>query len=160
MNNKTIKILFQGDSITDAGRNRENIHDLGLGYVKYAAELIQKNFNNISFEFVNLGISGDKLDNLFNRIQKEILGINPDIVSILIGINDIWSYADDGNWTPNDVFEMKYRTILTEIKEQTNAKIIILEPFLLFTPDKEKFYDDMYPKILIIRKLAREFADE
>lgn len=153
-----MKILFQGDSITDAGRNREDIHDLGYGYSKYAAELIKKNNPDIEFEFVDLGISGNQTKDLVDRLESDFIDIQPDIVSILIGINDVWHHAAERDWIPDEVFEERYRTILTAIKERTNAKIMMLEPFLGPVEDKLFFREDLNPKIDIVRKLAREFA--
>ena len=154
-----MKILFQGDSITDAGRNREDMHDLGNGYPKYAAELIKKNNPDVEFEFIDLGISGHQTKDLLARLDSDFIDIQPDIVSILIGINDVWHHAAERDWIPDEVFEERYRTILTAIKERTNAKIIMLEPFLGPVEDKAFFRIDLAPKIEIIRKLAREFAD-
>lgn len=154
-----MKILFQGDSITDAGRDRDNIHDLGQGYPKYAAAMIQSRHPDTEFEFIDLGISGNRVEDLKNRWQAECIDIQPDVVSILIGVNDTWHHAGAQDWIPNDVFEADYRSILTDIKEKTNAKIIILEQFLLPTGEKDWFRVDLDPKVQITRKLAREFAD-
>ena len=154
-----MKILFQGDSITDAGRNRENPHLLGVGYPKFAAELIKEEYPEIDFEFINLGISGNKAEDLLARWEADAINIQPDIISILIGINDTWHRAGNQNWMDNDYFEDCYRKILQALKDKTNAKIIILEQFLLSVPDKEFFHADLDPKIQIVRKLAREFAD-
>lgn len=152
-----MRILFQGDSITDAGRNRDDFHDLGYGYPRYAAEAIKNEFDDI--EFINLGISGDKTENLVMRLQEDFIDIQPDIVSILIGINDVWHYANDKKWLNNEIFEMNYRTVLHGIKMNTRAKILMLEPFLIPVEDKLFFREDLDPKIQIIRKLAREYAD-
>ena len=154
-----MKILFQGDSITDAGRDRNDPHNLGNGYPKYAADLIKARHPDTEFEFVNLGISGNRAENLRDRWQADCIDWNPDVVSILIGVNDTWHRAGERNWMPHEYFEECYRYILTEIKEKTNAKIMILEQFLLTVPDKEFFRIDLDPKIQITRKLAREFAD-
>jgi len=157
-----MKILFQGDSITDAGRSREasgTIETLGRGYPKYSAELIAAAFPQIEFEFINKGISGNKAEDLRRRWQEDAIDIQPDIISILIGVNDTWHRATKGDWMPHEYFEICYRDILTQIKEKTNAKIIILEQFLLETGDKSHFHVDLDPKIQVTRKLAREFAD-
>lgn len=157
---KKIKLLFQGDSITDAGRDYENYHDLGKGYPKYASELLKERHPEIEFEFIDLGISGNQTKDLVERLEKDFIDIQPDIVSILIGINDVWHYAaKDSQWLDNDVFEERYRTILEAIKNKTNAKIMMMEPFLIPVEDKNFFREDLNPKIDIIRKLAREYAD-
>ena len=154
-----MKILFQGDSITDAGRIREDYHNLGNGYPKYAAAFIKEKHPDIEFEFVNLGSSGNQTRDLVNRLDKDFLEINPDIVSILIGINDVWHNAGNKTWIPDAIFEERYRTVLDAIKQRTNAKIMIMEPFLIPVEDKLFFRTDLAPKIEIIRKLAREYAD-
>ena len=154
-----MKILFQGDSITDCDRKREDYHDLGAGYPKYAAELIAKAYPETEFEFINLGISGNQTKDLVERLQSDFIDVQPDLVSIHIGINDTWHRAAERNWIGDDVFEAQYRKVLTEIKEKTNAKIMMMEPFLIPVEDKLYFREDLYQKIEIERKLAREFAD-
>ena len=154
-----MKILFQGDSITDAGRDRSDIHNLGNGYPKFAAENIKEAFPDVDFEFVNLGISGNQTIDLVNRLESDFVDIQPDVVSILIGVNDTWHRAGDRQWLSNEKFEENYRTVLEAIKTRTNAKILIIEPFLIPVEDKNYFREDLDPKIQVIRKLAREYAD-
>lgn len=154
-----IKLLFQGDSITDAGRSYEDPHLLGEGYVKYAAQYLQEAYPQVEFEFINLGIGGNQTKDLVARLDRDFVNAQPDIVSILIGINDVWHHAEDRSWIPDEVFEERYRTVLQAIKEKTNAKIMMLEPFLIPVEDKLFFREDLYKKIEIERSLAREFAD-
>lgn len=154
-----MKILFQGDSITDAGRNYDDIHNMGEGYPFYAAKYIKEENPDMDFEFINLGISGNQTKDLVDRLERDFTDIKPDLVSILIGVNDTWHRAENRAWLGNDVFEANYRKVLTAIREKTNAKIMMLEAFLLPAPDKEFFRVDLDPKIDIERKLAREFAD-
>ena len=154
-----MRILFQGDSITDAGRNRDDYHDLGPGYPGYAAKFITERHPEIDFEFINLGISGNQTKDLVERLEEDFIEINPDVVSIHIGVNDTWHHAADRSWIDNAVFEERYRTVLSAIKEKTNAKIIMIEQFLLPVEDKEFFREDLDSKIDVERKLAREFAD-
>lgn len=154
-----MKILFQGDSITDAGRDRSNPHDLGKGYPLYAAKFIKEENPDIDFEFIDLGISGNQTKDLVERLHSDFIDINPDIVSIHIGVNDTWHHAENRDWLDNSVFEAQYRKVLSEIKEKTNAKILIIEQFLLPVADKLYFREDLNGKIDITRSLAREFAD-
>lgn len=154
-----MKILFQGDSITDAGRDRSDFHNLGSGYPFYAAKYIKERHPETDFEFINLGISGDQTKDLVQRLQKDFIDIDPDIISIHIGVNDTWHYAAAREWLSNDRFEDNYRTVLKAIKEKTHAKIIMIEQFLLPADDKDYFREDLNGKIDIERKLAREFAD-
>lgn len=154
-----IKLLFQGDSITDAGRNREDYHDLGGGYPKFAAKYLAERFTDVEFEFIDLGIGGNQTKDLVARLDSDFVDIQPDVVSILIGINDVWHHAEDKSWIEDEVFEERYRTVLEALKTKTNAKIMIMEPFLIPVEDKLFFRVDLAPKIEIIRKLAREYAD-
>ena len=154
-----MKILFQGDSITDAGRDRSDPHELGQGYPKYAAENIREAFPDLDLEFVNLGVSGDQTRDLVARLEKDFIEVDPDVVSILIGINDVWHRAETKEWLSNEQFEANYRTVLEALKTRTHAKILMIEPFLIPVPDKEFFREDLDPKIQIVRKLAREYAD-
>ena len=154
-----MKILFQGDSITDAGRNRANIHDLGQGYAKYAAPLIQKAMPDTEFEFVDLGISGNRSDDILARSQADVVDIDPDIISILIGINDVWHRHSHGREMTDEQFEANYRALLERIRQETHAKILILCPFLLPSSDKESWRDEVERIAAIVRRLASEYAD-
>lgn len=154
-----IRLLFQGDSITDAGRDRSDFWSLGEGYPKYAAEYIFERFADTEFEFINRGVGGDQTEQLLQRMQEDIIDLKPDVVSVLIGINDVWWHAGDRNWLSDDKFESNYRKVLEGIKSGTDAKIMIMEPFLIPVEDKLFFREDLYKKIEIVRKLAREYAD-
>ncbi len=156
-----MKILFQGDSITDAGRDRNDFHDMGQGYAKFASAMIADSFPDTEIEFINLGISGNRSDNLLARTERDIVDIQPDIVSILLGVNDVW------HRTPPDVkmnitdeqFEENYRAVLERIRKGTNAKLLMIEPFLLYAPDKEYMREEIDRIRAIVRKLAEEYAD-
>ena len=155
-----MKILFQGDSITDAGRDKRNYHDMGKGYPKFATELISEAFPNVDFEFINQGISGNRTDQLFDRLYPDAIAFEPDVISILIGINDVWHRHGSGKIeTTDEQIALNYRTILTRLKAQTNAKIVMLEPFLLDNEEKESWRPEVERVIAIVRSLADEFAD-
>jgi len=154
-----MKILFQGDSITDANRDRSNPQDLGQGYPKYAAALIAARHPETDFVFYDLGISGNRAESLRDRWQTDCIDLQPDLVSILIGVNDTWHYMNTPSFMPNEYFEECYRFCLEEIKTKTKAKIILLEQFLLPVPGWDTARPDLNAKIQITRKLAREYAD-
>lgn len=154
-----MRLLFQGDSITDAGRNRDDCHEMGQGYPLYAKKFISERHPEMDIEFINLGISGNQTIDLVNRLQKDFIDIDADVISIMIGVNDTWHRAAERAWLDNEEFEKRYRTVLSAIKEKTKAKIIILEQYLLPDDGKDYFREDLNGKIDITRKLAREFAD-
>lgn len=157
---KKIKIVFQGDSITDAGRDKRNYHDVGPGYPKYAVQHMVAANPDVEFEFINQGISGNRTSQLFDRFYSDALAFDPDIISILIGINDIWHRYGGGKIATTDAqLELNYRSILERIRRESKAKIMMLSPFLL---DKEPFdgmREDVERALPIIRRLAEEYAD-
>ena len=116
-----MKILFQGDSITDAGRDKRNYHHLGNGYPKYSAELISKAHTDIDFEFINFGISGNRTCQLFDRLYSDAIAFEPDIISVMVGINDVWHRHSHRIMTKDAQIEANYRAILSDLKKYTNA---------------------------------------
>ena len=159
---KKIRVLFQGDSITDAGRDKRNYHDMGRGYPKYAAELVAQNHPEVEFDFINLGIGGNRTDQLCDRLYKDAIELEPDVISILIGINDIWHrYGGEKVMTTDAQLELNYRTILTNLRKYTNAKIMIITPYVLDYDNetRQAMRRDLLTILPIIKGLADEFAD-
>ena len=155
-----MRLLFQGDSITDAGRDKRNYYHMGKGYPKYAVELIKEAFPDADIEFINQGISGNRTDQLFDRLYPDAIALEPDVISILIGINDIWHrHGVNKIETTDEQVAANYRAILTRLKKQTNAKIIMLAPFLLDNEEKEAWRVELESILPIVRSLADEFAD-
>ncbi len=157
-----MKILFQGDSVTDAGRDRSNPTDMGDGYPRYASAMIQDSYPDIDFEFVNLGISGNRTEHLVERLEADFIRIQPDIVSILIGVNDVWHhYAFDCIETTDEDFERNYRTVLDAVKSRTHARILMIQPFLFESvdPAKAALCEELARKQQIVKRLADEYAD-
>ena len=155
-----VKILFQGDSITDAGRDKRNYHHMGNGYPKFASKFISEAHPETEFEFINFGISGNRTCQVFDRLYKDGIEFQPDIFSILIGINDVWHrYGGERVATTDAQIETNYRAILERVKKETNAKIIMLSPYLLDCEDKPLMREDLKTVLPIVRKLAEEYAD-
>ncbi|MBR5285651.1 MAG: SGNH/GDSL hydrolase family protein [Clostridia bacterium] len=154
-----MRILFQGDSVTDCNRKYDDPNDLGQGYVVYTVEAIKNSFPNVYFEFINRGISGNRTENLLDRVEKDLIDLNPDIVTILIGVNDTWHRYMIDLETTIESFRSNYETVLRRIKNETKAKIIMLEPFILYNMGKDNMRADLNEKIDVIRQLAMEYAD-
>ena len=154
-------VLFQGDSVTDCGRNYSDMASLGGGYPEMVAQKYQLLFPGSKVTFINKGISGNRVKNLLTRYEEDFKAIKPDFLSILIGINDTWRRYDNNDPTSTESFEETYRELLTRIKtDMPSCKILIIEPFLLNTdPAKAVWREDLDPKIHAVRKLAKEFAD-
>lgn len=151
-------VLFQGDSITDCGRNRETAADLGRGYALIASALFASKYPEKQVHFINRGISGNRVKDLQQRWQEDCLDLKPTWVSIYIGINDTWRRYDRNDPTSVEAFAEGYRDLIVRTKETLDAKLILVEPFVLPVPeDRKRWREDLDPKINAVRELAREF---
>ncbi|MBN2347391.1 MAG: SGNH/GDSL hydrolase family protein [Bacteroidales bacterium] len=132
---KDLTVLFQGDSITDAHRDRARYYasddgGFGSGYVyQICARLLGKNPTS-ELKLYNRGISGNKVFQLADRWEEDCIQLQPDILSILIGVNDFWHYLEGRyNGTP-EIYKNDFRTLLDRtIKHFPEIKLIICEPF-------------------------------
>ncbi len=124
-------ILFQGDSITDCERSRQTVIRQGYGY----ATMVQGQLGYDcpgEYEFINKGISGNRIVDVYARIKADIINLKPDYMSLLIGVNDVWHELGGGNGVAPAKFEKIYDMLIEEIKEALpEIKIMILEPFVL-----------------------------
>ena len=118
-------ILFQGDSITDADRNRRNTDDLGTGYVMMVAERFFANHPEVNVRFLNRGISGNRIRDLKVRWQKDCLNLKPDIVSILIGVNDTLGTFFWGEPTSIESFEEDFVSILNSTCKNLDLRTVL-----------------------------------
>ena len=159
------RILFQGDSITDAGRdrNRENKSNdkntLGRGYVYLIASQMLANRPGDGLEIYNRGISGNKVFQLADRWDKDCLDLKPDVLSILIGVNDIW-HALNGNYDGTvEKYEQDYRALLERtFKALPNLKLVICEPFVLRCGAvNDKWFPEFDKYRAAARKMSKEF---
>ena len=151
-------ILFTGDSITDCGRNRNDLKSLGDGYVNMVAGKLGLHHPELNLRFRNTGISGDRTCDLLARWDRDCIALQPDWISILAGINNTWRRYDSNDPTPDDVFESEYRALLTRVRNETAARIVIGSPLLVHVDAGiGRMREDLDPKIGIIRKLADEF---
>jgi len=132
------KILFFGDSITDANRLREDqmewnkAHRLGTGYVNYIAAQTLYKTPGADIAFINKGIAGNRIKDLFCRLHEDVIAEKPDIISIMIGINEVWCKQNAGGEVEPHRFHFTYKAVLDEIKEKLgNIPIVLIEPFCL-----------------------------
>jgi len=123
--------LFQGDSITDCGRRGANA-PLGAGYASIFREMVIARQPDRNVRFINKGIGGDKTVGLRDRWEDDVIRHRPDWLSVLIGINDLHTFLRQGDpYVTVDLYRECYDYILSATKEQTDAKIILLDPFYL-----------------------------
>jgi len=144
---KGARILFQGDSITDGnrGRSADPNHILGHGYVFITAARHGATFPELQLDFMNRGVSGNTVLNLEQRWQKDTLDLKPDLLSILIGVND------NGKGVPFDQYEQVYDKLLTDAKAANpHIKLVLGEPFV------KKMNEGIIKRQEIVAKLAKK----
>jgi lysophospholipase L1-like esterase len=157
-------ILFQGDSITDSGRNKEdssynNPRSLGSGYPMLAAANLLERYASLNLKIFNKGISGNKVYQLAERWDKDCLEIKPDILSILIGVNDIW-HTLNGNYKGTvEIYRKDFTALLERTKKALpGVKLVIGEPFAV--PGIKAVNEKWYPEFYAYQKAAREIAEQ
>lgn len=162
---KPTTLLFQGDSITDAGRNRENananqIIPLGSGYAGLIAASLLSRRPSDGLEIFNRGISGNRVTDLLARWRPDAIHLRPDWLSILIGVNDCWHQQTIDKGTPLELFADVYRLLLeATVRELPDVRLVLCEPFALvcgaFQPE---WMGDLSARAATTRKLAEEFG--
>jgi lysophospholipase L1-like esterase len=161
--NQSTKIIFLGDSITEQGESFDD------GFIS----LLRQNLSQEEFELVGKGIGGHKVSNLLTRYKADVIDLNPDIVFIYIGINDVWHKYDFGTGSDIDLYEKGLRTIISDIKS-LGSKIVLCTPtvigentgdFVLGNQFKdvetmEKMNGDLDTFSEVVRKLSNEYETE
>ena len=158
-----MKILMYGDSITDMGRDRNltaNAFGYGVGYPQYlAGELLFKNPEKYSI--INRGISGNRIIDLYARIKADVWNLQPDVLSILIGINDLWHDIDHNNGVEIERFERLYRMLIEDtLAKLPQIKIMLCEPFFLIgsaTAEKIPKFLKLKEYSDAVKRIAKEY---
>lgn len=160
------KILFMGDSITDCSRGKgpsekDPLLNLGNGYASFVAGRMGLDHPG-EYEFVNRGISGNRIVDVYGRTRRDIIALKPDYMSILIGVNDVWHEVSDPA-NPNGVdgykFLKVYDLLIEELKEELpEMKIMLMEPFVLEGPATAERIEWFEQEIAIRAQAVREIA--
>jgi lysophospholipase L1-like esterase len=163
-NNGSI-ILFQGDSITDAGREKKqelpnNGQSFGWGYANIIASEILQDLPGHELSIYNRGISANKVYQLAERWQKDCLDLEPDVLSILIGVNDYWHYRLGRYEGTPETYENDYRKLLDRTKKEIpGIRLVLCEPFILAGTNAvdESWLEPFSGYQSIAASLAKEF---
>jgi lysophospholipase L1-like esterase len=154
-------ILFQGDSITDCGRDRHVLEPnraaaLATGYPLMAASTLLREHPDMGLQCFNRGVSGNKVPDLQARWQDEAIALRPDILSILIGVNDLWhKLRNNYSGTVAD-YESQYTALLEQTKSALpGVRLVVLEPFVLHTG---QVTDEWFPEFDERRAVAQRVA--
>ncbi|MCL1938338.1 MAG: SGNH/GDSL hydrolase family protein [Candidatus Azobacteroides sp.] len=158
-------LLFQGDSITDCGRNRKDENEankqsqLGSGYALFAAANLLANQADKELKIYNRGISGNKVFQLADRWEKDCIHLKPDILSILIGINDFWHTQTKAYNGTIGKYETDYRNLLIRSRNELGGvKIVVCEPFIIY--GGSALNNTWEQKFAPYRKVAQSLAEE
>lgn len=157
------KILFQGDSITDVGRSREENLPLGIGmgtgYPQLVTARLITDAPERAWDINNKGISGNRVVDLYSRWKIDALNLKPELISILIGINDTWHEFGRQNGVEVPRYEKMYRELLTWTKEVLpEVKLVLMEPFCFcFGAVAPEWLPEVEERRKVVKKLAEEF---
>ncbi|MBE6943376.1 MAG: lysophospholipase [Ruminococcaceae bacterium] len=162
------RILFQGDSITDCGRTRGNFYDLGNGYANLVKASLGTDYST-EYEFINRGISGNRVVDLYARIKADFINLKPDYASIYIGVNDVWHEIAANKGVDTEKFERIYGMLIDEVKAACpGIKLMIISPFVLEgnctcnteeMPDRlARFQKDVAEKAAAAKRIAEKYG--
>jgi len=148
---KKTRIVFFGDSITQMGANQG-------GYITKMQDMLEKNGKASQYELIGAGIGGNKVYDLYLRMDSDVVAKNPDVVIIWVGVNDVWHKASSGTGTDADKFEKFYTAIIKKLQAR-NIKVVLVTPSTIgertdFTNQQDgdlNFYSN------IIRRLAQTY---
>ena len=152
-------IVFIGDSITDADRFEPAYRPFGYGYVHFVAYRLLAKYPEYNISVINTGISGDTIRDLDYRWEKDCLSHKPDILSVLIGINDVFRQYTGALDTAVllDEYQLTYKRLLSLVKEKYNCQLILMEPFMFCDDKTNPAYKSLQQYIHAVRALAEEF---
>ena len=149
-------LLFIGDSITDAGR-RDDPQGLGSGYVRLVAETLATRGDRRTI--LNRGIGGDRIGDLRDRWETDVMAHAPSTLSVYVGVNDTWRRFDQGQATDASDFEAVYRELLEQARAAFDPHLILVEPFITpVTEEQHGWLDDLAGKRAAVASLATEFG--
>lgn len=155
-------ILFQGDSITDAGRTRDSDRYIGSGYpMLVSSELGYERPDD--FFYINRGIGGNKVTDLYLRVRPDIIHLKPDYMSILVGINDVWAEYKRADGVDAEKYYRVYSMLLEEVMTALpETRIMLLEPFVLPGTDTTEHWEEFSAQVRLraekVRLLAEKFG--
>ncbi len=143
-------IVFAGDSVTDCERNTSD-DGLGGGYVRVLAEHPRLQ----GWRVVNRGVSGNRAKDLLARWQVDVLDESPDVVSVFVGINEVWRRFDSDDPTSDEQYKTELRAL---VEPFTHTKLVFVEPFLLPKDEAQQSWsEELAAKIQVVRRLAADY---
>ena len=155
-----ITLLFQGDSITDAGYSRDpNLLPLGTGYPNLIAGRLLVDRPDIEWNILNRAISGNRIVDLYARWKIDALNLNPDIISIMVGVNDTWHEKERQNGVEVPRYARIYRELLQWTRDTLpNVRLVLMEPYVhVFGAVAQDWVDEINQRRDVVKQLAKDF---
>lgn len=150
------KIIFLGDSITDAGHNwNVDEYGLGNGYVQVIARELEKNGEKA--EILNRGHDGFTISGILRFLEKDCISHSPDVVSVLVGCNNVGIMMNTGRSLEEQRFTEDYQKLLQKLSIKTKASTICMAPFIFPYPQE---YKNWIPGILKVEEIIQKAAAE
>jgi lysophospholipase L1-like esterase len=152
------RLVFIGDSITDAGRRKE-APPYGNGYVHLARAFLIARYPELGLDVVNQGISGNTVRDLARRWEEDVIRLRPDWLSVKIGINDVWRQVTGrhAEAVPVDEYTATYDRLLARAKTATMARLILAEPYIIETNRADPFRALIDRYIAVVHRLAERY---
>lgn len=148
------RYLFIGDSVTEAGRDISDPKDLGHGFVLYLSKMFPKD------EFINRGISGQKVSDLLKRYQQDIINLKPDICFIWVGVNDAWLPYLLKEKSTLSTFYQNYDTLINKILSNSPlAKIVLIKPYAAINSGLELMIEDLKAIRVDVERLGLKYKN-
>ncbi len=153
-------ILFQGDSITDSGRC-VTADNLGNGYVAIISAWLRARYSDKAYRVLNLGVGGDRTVELLGRWKNDCLCVKPDVLSIMIGVNDVWRLRGEWNgqkFVSDDEFMANYRLLVEQAREAGISRFVLASPTTITEgadPELDRLLEE---RASFIRSLAKNIG--
>ncbi len=162
------RILFQGDSITDCGRAYDSFYSIGDGYANLVKAMLGFDHPG-EYEFINRGINGSRIVDVYARIKSDFINLKPDYASILVGVNDAWHEICFNNGIDTEKFEKLYTMLIDEVQAACpDTKMMIIAPYVLEgaatcntdeMPDRwDRFQTDVAEKAAAAKRIAEKYG--
>jgi acyl-CoA thioesterase-1 len=153
--------VFVGDSITDSDRDLPAYAPLGFGYVHFVGNTLLAKYPQLNPHIVNSGVGGDTVYDLQDRWQKDCIQHRPDVLSVLIGVNDVWGRYADPSMLPTavhpDEYKLTYRWLLSQAKQQCGCQLVLMEPFMFCNDPTNQVFEALQSYIETVQNPAQEF---
>jgi acyl-CoA thioesterase-1 len=154
-------IVFIGDSITAAERHRQAYAPLGFGYVHFAGNFLLARYPQLGLKIVNKGVSGDTLLDMRQRWERDCLAWRPNVVSVLVGINDVWQLTMEPDRAataanPHE-YEVTFGQLLAQTRQRCGCRLVLMEPFMFCHDPENEVFRALTPYVEAVRRLADRY---